>query len=131
MHPIIISIIIVIIIINLFNDILFESYETIYETVILKINFTSYGDYCPKLWNGVTDKIVTLEIPLSLRKQLTFWTTPPLWFPREMCSEERTEIFHRLVPDLDSASDWLKQMSDQTRPIWSTNTHILIVTSLF
>lgn len=49
LHPIIISIIIDIIIIDLFNDISYESYETIYETVILKINFTSYGDYCPKL----------------------------------------------------------------------------------
>ena len=42
-------------------------------------------------------------------------------FQREMTSEEQAQKFHTIYPDLDSASDWWKQVSHVAQPIRSTN----------
>ena len=43
------------------------------------------------------------------------------WFQREMTSEEQAQKFHTIYPDLDSASDWWKEISNAAQPIRSTN----------
>ena len=43
------------------------------------------------------------------------------WFQREITSEEQAQKFHTINPDLDSASDWWKQLSHAAQPIRSTN----------
>ena len=48
------------------------------------------------------------------------------WFPNEKRSEEPVKKFHTDDPDLDSASDWLKQISLVTGPIRCT-TQIWVV----
>ena len=43
------------------------------------------------------------------------------WFQREMTSDGQAQKFHTIYPDLDSPSDWWKQISHAAQLIRSTN----------